>query len=101
MRFPRALSIRENLSVSDCITASGAALRPSGVSSFLQSGIQLSWRVSVPRRRGRWRTLLSSPSMYFSLDLMNADHVSQEKREEEAQDNSKGITALWTWHLIS
>ena len=35
MRFPRAMTIREDLSASDCITASGAVMHPSGVSYFL------------------------------------------------------------------
>jgi len=35
MRFPRALSIREDLSRADCITASGAILHSFGLSSFL------------------------------------------------------------------
>jgi DNA ligase-4 len=35
MRFPRALSIRDDLSISDCITASGAVCRSFGLSFFL------------------------------------------------------------------
>jgi hypothetical protein len=35
MRFPRALSIREDLSLTDCITASGAVVHSFGLSSFL------------------------------------------------------------------
>ena len=37
MRFPRALSIREDLSVADCITASGAVMRSSELLYFLRS----------------------------------------------------------------
>jgi hypothetical protein len=35
MRFPRAMSIREDLSLTDCITASGAVLHFCGSSPFL------------------------------------------------------------------
>jgi DNA ligase 4 len=35
MRFPRAMSIREDLSRADCVTASGAVLHSFVLSSFL------------------------------------------------------------------
>lgn len=59
MRFPRAMSIREDLSLTDCVTASGAVLHFCGPSSFLLLSIQLSWKLCVLKRKERWRTSLS------------------------------------------
>jgi hypothetical protein len=67
MRFPRALSVREDLSVADCITASGTVFHSFGLLSFLLSSIQLSWKLCALRRREKWRMSPSLVSMNVSL----------------------------------
>ena len=43
---------------------------------------------------------LSSPSMSYCIDPMSADHIYQEKYQEETQDNRKGNATLRTARRI-
>lgn len=95
MRFPRALSIREDLSSSDCVTASGAEAGFLWVSQF--SHPTFSYPGSCPfseEKKDGGSSRVCRPSAVLSVILT----AYQEKRQDEAQSKNKGI--LYTNPLL-
>lgn len=94
MRFPRAISVRDDLSVADCITASGAVLHFFGAIVFLtikHSAILETVR-SEKKRKMENVTEFGFYDCFF--DPIGVDYVYQEEWEEKTQENSEGDTTL-------
>jgi hypothetical protein len=91
MRFPRALSIREDLSLSDCITASGAVLHSLGYHSFLSLSLAILEVVRSEKKR-KMENVAEFRFHDYPFDPISVDHIYQEECEEETKENSKGDT---------
>lgn len=96
MRFPRALSIREDLSLSDCITASGAVLLFGGAIVFLTIKHLAILDVVRSEKKRKMENVSEFGFHDYTFDLISVNHIFQEECEEETKENSKGNTTLRT-----
>jgi hypothetical protein len=96
MRFPRALSIREDLSRADCITASGTVLHFFCAIVLLTIKHLAILDVVRSEKKRKMENVAEFGFHDYTLDPISVDHIYQEECEKETKENSKGDTKLRT-----
>jgi hypothetical protein len=89
MRFPRALSIREDLSVTDCATASGAVICLYGFRALFLTGI-LAILETVRSEKKRKMENVAEFVFYVLFSLLCECQARIQKKYEETEENSQG-----------
>lgn len=89
MRFPRALSIREDLSLADCVTASGALFPSLGYRPSYHQELAILEVVRSEKKR-KMENVTEFGFHDFTFDSTSVNYIYQEGCEEETKENSKG-----------